>query len=92
VKGILEDEMSRNWSEFVTDADRQRRCGCDYCAKWCPLWSRLRALLTDESDQELFDEFVNFHLNIVDELSVAESKLEGSWPGWESRKDHPLTP
>lgn len=58
------------------------KCDCEWCVKWSPLLRRVSENLEGE-DKQLFDQFLLMHASQSDDLCAANSKLEGSWPGWE---------
>ena len=77
----LRGDNSTRWTD-----ETETHCGCDYCMHWHPLIKHLRAQL-DERGNELLEELVTRWMNESEDLSLARSKLDGSWPGWEAMKD-----
>lgn len=66
--------------------DTKTVCGCDFCQHWSPLIASIEAQL-DDSGKKLLDELVNDWIHVGEDLCVANSKLEGVWPGWEEMKN-----
>ena len=81
IRPLLGDKAPR-W----IDVEGKSKCGCDFCQHWSPLIDHIDSELSPER-RELLNELTDEWMNLREELSVANSKLDGSWPGWEAMKD-----
>lgn len=61
---------------------KPNQCKCDLCVKWYPLHRRIMKKLIGK-DLMLFNSFLDKAEEDSDRASAAESKLDGSWPGFE---------
>lgn len=77
---LLGDKAPRWTDETMTE------CGCDQCQHWFPLIEHIRSELSP-ARRALLDDLISEWMHQSEDLSVANAKLEGSWPGWEALKE-----
>lgn len=65
----------------------ERKCQCEYCQKWMPLFRRLERK-ANCTDKRLIEEFLQRDEMVTTDLGAAEAKLTGDWPGWEWMKGY----
>jgi len=63
-------------------------CGCKLCSYWMPLIENIKNNLTNPEAIKQLDELVSDWMYQSMDRAVAESKLEGKWPGWEDLKGY----
>lgn len=76
---LLGDKAPR-WTD-----EAETKCGCDQCQHWSPLIQHIGSELSAERHR-LLNDLVEDWVNTREELSLANAKLDGSWPGWEAMK------
>lgn len=79
IRPLLGDKAPR-WTD-----ETETKCGCDQCQHWSPLIEHIASELSAERHR-LLNDLVEDWVNTREELSLANAKLDGSWPGWEAMK------